>query len=380
MSESGDSEQAMLMESARRYGERGYGQAQRAASQAHAHGCLPERWREFAEMGWLALALPERDAGLGGSLEDLCVLGEELGRVLVIEPWIAGAVLAAPLLAACASDAQRAAWMNALASGEKRIAFAPWEPGSRFELSMSGTRAERLEDGYSLNGAKELVCGAPGCDALLIAAMCNSASGGLETALFLVDAATPGLLMQACILADGRHAARLTLDKVHVPLSARLDAAGDVLPVLEQAMDRAVLVQCAETVGAMAKALEMTLDYLKTRKQFGRVLASNQALQHRLVDMHVASEEARALVHGAAQAFDGPRRATLVAAAKAYTAQAARLVWEEAVQMHGAIGTTEEYQLGRYARHLAVAHALYGDLEHYLERLAQCEDALRAQA
>lgn len=377
MSMDGDSEQAMLAESARRYGERGYGPTQRAASEAHAHGCLPERWREFAEMGWLTLPLPERDDGLGGSMEDLCVLGEELGRMLVVEPWVACAVLAAPLLSACASEAQRASWMGALAGGDKRIAFAPWEPGSRFELACAATRAERMGDGDSLSGVKELVCGAPGCDALLIAGMCDNGSNGVQPALFLVDAAAPGLSMQTHKLADGRHAARVTLNNVFVPAQARLNDAGDLMAVLQLAMDRAVLAQCAETIGAMAKALEMTLDYLKTRKQFGRLLAGNQALQHRLVDMHVAIEETRALAHGAAQAFDGPRRTTLVAAAKAFTAQAARQVWEEAVQMHGAIGTTEEYALGRYARHLAVAHTLYGDLEMHLERLARAEDVLQ---
>lgn len=376
-----DDNQAMLAESARKYAERRYTPETRTASLAAPHGCATERWQEFADMGWLALPLPEADGGFDSPLADLCVVAEELGRAVIAEPWIACGVMAASLLAATGNEAQRARWMPAIADGTRRVAFAAWETGSRFDASHIGMRAERLDGGgYRLTGSKELALGAPGADLLIVAALCDDAQGKAVPALFMVAPGTAGLDMRSYAMVDGRHAAHLRLHDVVVASDARLDQAPDVLRAIHWAIDRAVVVTCAETTGAMARALELTLDYLKTRKQFGRILASNQALQHRLVDLHVAIEETRVLVHAAAAAFTGSamQRQAHVAAAKAYTAQAARQVWEEAVQMHGAIGMTDDYVLGGYTRYLAAAHTLFGDAEHHLERLAEVEDQLHA--
>ena len=369
--------QVMLAESARKYVERGYGSAVRAASLAHADGCSEERWAEFAEMGWLALPLPEVDGGLGGSVADICVLAEDLGRGLVVEPWPASGVLAATLLATAGTPAQRATWLPTLAAGDKRVAFAAWEPGSRFDATQVTARAERVDGAYRLNGVKELALGAPGADAVIVCALCNSTGGSTQPALFLLEAGMPGLDLQSYATVDGRHAAHVRMQNLMAPEGARLDATVDAARAIRRALEEAILVQCAETTGAMGRALEITLDYLKTRKQFGRVLASNQVLQHRLVDLHVAIEEARALVRAAAIAVttsDDDERARYVAATKAYTSQAARLVWEEVVQLHGAIGMTDEYLIGAYVKHLAASHALFGDAEQHLERLAGIED------
>lgn len=371
--------QVMLAESARKYVERGYGTAVRAASVAHAHGCSAERWSEFAEMGWLALPLPEADGGLGGSVADICVLAEELGRGLVVEPWLASGVLAATLFATAGTPAQRASWLPALAAGGKRVAFAAWEPGSRFDATQVTARAERVDGAYRLNGVKELALGAPGADAVIVCALCNATGGSTQPALFLLDAGMPGLDLQSYAMVDGRHAAHVRMHNLMAPEGARLDAAVDVARAIRMAIEEAILVQCAETTGAMARALEITLDYLKTRKQFGRVLASNQVLQHRLVDLHVATEETRALVRAAAvmvSTGSDDERGRYVAAAKAYASQAARLAWEEVVQLHGAIGMTDEYLIGAYVKHLAVSHTLFGDTEQHLERLAEIEERL----
>ena len=370
--------QAMLAEAARKYVERGYTPAARVASLASPHGCSPARWREFAEMGWLALAIPEADGGLGGTLSDMCAVAEELGHALIVEPLVACGVTAAVLLDATADAAQRRRWLPALGAGAKRIAFAAWEPHSRFDATQVATRAARVDGGYRLTGTKELVAGAPGADALIVCAMVDA-----QPALFLIDTqAADGLALQGYAMVDGRHAAHLKLEGVRVGADARLEAAADVPGAIERALDHTMLVLCAETVGVMSHAFQATLDHVRQRKQFGRIVASNQALQHRLVDMHVAIEEARALVRSAAQGFDGgvARRRGLVAAAKAYVSQAARLVWEEAVQMHGAIGLTDEYMLGRHVRHLATAHVYFGDFEHHLERLAAADDASHAAA
>jgi alkylation response protein AidB-like acyl-CoA dehydrogenase len=379
-----DDHQALLAEAARKYVERGYTPAARAASLASPHGFSPARWREFAEMGWLALAIPEADGGLGGSLADMCALAEELGHALVVEPLIASGVTATILLATTADATQRSRWLPALGAGNQRIAFAAWEPQSRFDASQVAARAERVDGAYRLAGTKELVVGAPGANALIVCAMVDPQAGGAaQPALFLIeDLAADGLALQSYAMVDGRHAAHLHLKGVTVGPDARLEAAPDLPGAIELALDQTTLVLCAETVGAMSHAFQTTLDYVKQRKQFGRIVAGNQALQHRLVDMHIAIEEARALVRSAAQDFDGSaaRRRSPVAAAKAYVSQAARLVWEESVQMHGAIGLTDEYKLGRYVRHLATAHVYFGDFEHHLERLAATEDELHAAA
>ncbi len=373
-----DDNQTMLADSARKYTERGYTAAARAASAASAHGCAPQRWREFADLGGLALPLPEAEGGLGGTLDDICVLAEELGRALVVEPWNACGVMAASLLAATADAQQRAHWLPALAAGDKRVALAAWEPGSRFDATQIATRAQPVAGGYRLDGAKELTLGAPGADALLVSAMLAAPDGTPRPALFLVEPGTAGLELQPYAMVDGRHAAHIRLAGVTVAVHARLDAAADITQTIGAAIDRATVVQCAEATGAMARALEITLDYLKTRKQFGRILATNQALQHRLVDLHVAVEETRALVHAAARAFTGPelQRQAHVAAAKAFTSQAARLAWEEAVQMHGAIGMTDDYALSHYVKYLATTQILFGDEQLHLERLATVEDQL----
>ena len=371
--------QVMLAASARQYVERGYGTAVRAASLAQADGCAAERWKEFAGLGWLALPLPETGGGLGGSLADLCVLAEELGRGLVVEPWLASGVLGATLLAAAGTPAQRSAWLPALAAGEKRVAFAAWEPGSRFDATQVSTQAERIDGAYQVNGIKELALGADGADALIVCAICPAADGTPQPTLFLLDAGLPGLTLQPYAMIDGRHAAHLRMHQLMVPEGARLDANLHALRAIRMALEDATLVQCAETTGAMARALEITLDYLKTRQQFGRVLASNQVLQHRLVDLHVAIEETRALVRAAAVVLStgtDDERQRYGAAAKAYASQAARLVWEEVVQLHGAIGMTDEYVIGAYVKHLAASHALFGDAGQHLERLAAVEDRL----
>lgn len=374
-----DENQQMLADSARKYVLRGYDQAARAASLADPQGCAPERWREFADMGWLGLPLPEADGGLGGSLADMCVLADELGRGLVVEPWVACGVMAATLLASAGTPAQRSRWLPALAAGEKRLAFAAWESGSRFDSTRVSTVAEPGDGGYRLSGVKELVLGAPGADGLIVGALCAAQGDASRPALFLLEPGALGLELQPYIMIDGRRAAHLRMHNVPVVAEAMLAADVDATQAIELAIDRAVVAHCAETTGAMARALEITLDYLKTRRQFGRTLAANQVLQHRLVDLHVAIEETRALVRAAAVGFAGaaPGRQRYVAAAKAFASQAARMVWEEVVQLQGAIGMTDAYPLGAYVKHLAVSHTLFGDSEQHLERMAQFEERQR---
>lgn len=363
-----EEERQQLVDSVRRYVERGYGDAMRRASESHPDGCDPERWREFADLGWLALPLSEDDGGLGGSLADTCGVAEELGRGCVVEPYGACAVSAAQLLADTASPALRARWLPGLADGSLRLAFAPWEPGCGFDPCIVDARANEAAAGFTIQGRKSMVPGGCGVDAYLLSARVDD---GMMAGLFLVDAQATGLQATARTLYDGRRAVELYLQDT--PALA-LVATAPVIELnrwLRRAQDRAALVHCAETIGTMQRAFELTLDYLRTRIQFGRPIATNQVVQHRLVNLYVEIEEARALTRAAADAQSRPADATRYsAAAKARVSRAAKLVWEESVQLHGAIGMTDECALAPFVKRLAVSTTLYGSTDHQLERLA----------
>lgn len=353
-------DQRMLAESARRYVERAYDAAVRERSMSDGHGCLMEVWQAFAGMGWLAMALPESADGLGASVLDLCLVAEEMGRAPVNEPWIAASVLAAPLLAACAGDELRRTWLPALIDGTRRVAFVPWMHGAVL----------REEDGTEVLDGGGLVVGGAGADAYIIEA---SAKEGLR-ALLLVRADQPGVTIDACTLYDGRGAARLRFSSVEAAC-LRSDTREAIAAGVEAVVRRATVAHCAETVGSMQRAFDITLEYLKTRRQFGRSIAANQVVQHRLVDLMVEIEEARALTHAAAHWLDdgaatGAARRRMVSAAASCVSGAARLVWKESVQLHGAIGMTQEYELGQFVRRLAAAATLHGGAASHLEALA----------
>ncbi|MFM0653478.1 acyl-CoA dehydrogenase family protein [Paraburkholderia sediminicola] len=364
--------QNMLVDSVRKYITRGYGAAVRQASVAHPDGCLPERWQQFAEFGWLAMPLPQADDGLGSSLIDICILTEEFGRALVNEPFVASAVLGGMLLADVAPAELRARWLPGIADGSHRVAFAAWEPGSAFDVCAIATTAQPGQQGFRLCGGKSLVLGGAGAGAYLVAARVP----GDEIGLFLVEAGTPGLTATPHTLYDGQRVVHLTFDELLSSLALIVGTCDEVLPLLERATDRAIVAHCAETVGVMAGAFEITREYLATRKQFGRAIGTNQVIQHRMVDLLVEIEEARALTRVAAGVVDretageSALRRRYSAAAKAFVAQTAKHVWEESVQLHGAIGMTQEYLLGQFVKRLAAASTLYGGAEQQLERLA----------
>jgi len=356
-----DQDQRMLVDSARRYVERAYDTAVRERSIAHDAGCSPETWSAFAEMGWLAMAVPEAAGGLGAQTLDLCLLAEEMGRGAVNEPWVASGVLAASLLADAATPAVTDEWTGSLMDGSRRIAFVPSQPG--LEVRKEG-------NSLSLRGSSGLVLGGARAEAWLVQA---DAGEGLA-ALVMVDARATGVDVRNCAMYDGRHAARLRFHGAAVTL-VREDASASIDGLVAKSRQRATLAHCAETVGAMQRAYEITLEYLKTRRQFGRAVASNQVVQHRLVDLLVEIEEARALTQAAARMFDDVHaedRASgrMIAAAAAYVSKAARQSWKECVQLHGAIGMTQEYELGQFVRRLAAAASLYGGESTNLERLA----------
>lgn len=352
----------MLVESARRWSERACAPAQRTPVSEHETGCPQARWHELAELGWLGVALPETDGGLGAGLPELSLLAEQLGRALLVEPYVASTALGSELLNRIAEGPLRHAWLPHLASGDKRIAWAAWEADGSTNLHMPAMQAMREGDRWLLTGAKGLMPGAGGANAWLVTAQIQNDPG--RVGVFLVDAGASGLQVANQRLYDGRHAASLTMDHTAGTLLREGSAEG-MQTLLNEVLDHGRVAHCAETLGTAQQAFEITLEYVRTRRQFGRALGDNQVVQHRLVDLYVELQETRALCLACA---DQPSTRQ-VAALCLRTTQVARRTWEEAIQLHGAIGMTEEYVLGEYVRRLALAANLYGGEPEHAERL-----------
>lgn len=364
MSQVFSDEQRMLVDSVTRWGEGVYTQEKRRGASTHDSGCCPESWQELGELGWLALPVPEQDGGLGGSLMDMGVLAESLGRVLLVEPFVSCAIMATTLLSDVAADDIRATWLPALAQGERRIAFAAWETGYTGMLVMPEARARHQDGQWRIDGNKELMPGVGGADGILVSARIDDQ--GNDLGIFLIQPERDGARVQNTLQYDGRHAARLELAGASGDL-LKQGPQDEILKLLRRAIDRGILAHCAEVAGTADVVLSITRDYVTTRKQFGRSIASNQIIQHRLVDLFVEIEELKAFWRETALSPQSHSIAALAAHATAI----AQHVWEEAIQLHGAIGMTEEYELGEYVRRLALATGSYGARPLHLESLAQ---------
>ena len=331
-------------------------------------------WNAFAELGLLGIEISEDCAGAAGSFADLAVVLEAMGRHLVVEPFLSTVVLSAGLIAESATGEARTSLQRAIAEGRLKVALAHGEPRARYVLSQVETRAGRAGGGFIIDGAKSMALGANDADQLIVSARTSGASadaGGVS--LFLVDAAAVGVALRPVQMIDDRGAAEITLTSVRVPASAVLGPLDGAIAAIERAYDRGAAAVCCEAVGAMVAANETTLEYLKTRVQFGRPIGKFQALQHRMADMAMAEELARSmsfLVASAADEADPLARAHAISACKVQIAEAGRTVGHGAVQLHGGIGMTMEYVIGHYLRRIIAAEKLFGDVDHHLGRFA----------
>ncbi|MDF2234092.1 acyl-CoA dehydrogenase [Albimonas sp. CAU 1670] len=327
-------------------------------------------WKAWAEMGWLGLALPEAAGGSEGGLTELAILFAAAGGSLAQEPLLPCLGLAAPAIAELGTSDQVAA-LDAVARGERILGFLHYEPTSGYARDHVETLAERGGDGWVLTGAKAFALGAGSADALLVSARIGSASG--PVALFEVPADAPGLELTPAPALDGRRGAAARLAAVRLPEGALLGGVeDDRLAFIDRLLDRAGLLVCAEAAGAMTRAAAATTDYLKQRKQFGAPLSTFQVIQHRLADLQVRCEEARAVTHSALEAQDAgaPNAAEAARQARVTVGEDARVVGAEAVQLHGGMGMTEELAAGRFYKRLVMLEALFGDGDWHLERLA----------
>ena len=372
-------EQTLLEDSLRRYLAKGYSLAARRQSIAAANGYSDEHWQAFADMGLLALNVPEAHGGLaagaGGNPLDTLVVMRELGRGLAVEPFWMSAVVCANAIALAGSEAQQAALLPALADGSSVFALAALEPGGRYDPQHVATTATAAGDGYRLTGRKAVVLhGAQASHLLVSARVSGSVASAAGVALFVVERGAHGLRTLDVATVDGLRAAEVTLDGVTVPASAMLADGARGAAVLERTIELASAALCAEALGIVEALTDTTNEYLKTRKQFGVPIGKFQALQHRVADMLVCVEQVRAMAYLAAVRVsldDATARRSAIAAARATVADAGRFVSKNAVQLHGGMGVTDELIVSHYVKRLTMLNQTFGDYEHHLARYAE---------
>lgn len=368
-------EQSIFRDSVARFLSESYPFERRQELVAAGDGYAEDHWRAFAELGWLALPIPEAYDGLGGSPQETMVLMEQFGRHLVVSPYLATVLLSGQLVLEAGSEAQKAELLPALAAGALKLAFAYAEPQAHYDLTDVETRAVARGDGYTIDGRKSVVLYGCAADRLIVLARTGGAArdrAGLS--LFLVDPAAPGLTARHYRTQDGGRASDLLFDSVRVGGDTLLGALGAAAPMVERVADLAMVALAAEAVGAMWAVYERSLDYVKTRTQFGQALGTFQSLQHRLVDLYMNCQLGQSIAQGAVLTVSSAEpgdAARAVAAAKYKVGDCARRVGQEGVQLHGGIGMTMDLPIGHYLKRLTMINATLGDPRHHLRRYGE---------
>jgi len=332
-------------------------------------------WGKLAEQGLLGLPFSEADGGFGAGAVETMIVMEALGRAMVLEPYLATVVIAGGFLRHGASEAQKAAHIPSIIDGSKTFAFAQLEKNSRYDLNDVATTAKKKGDGWIIDGEKFVVINGENADILIVTARTTGSQRERSgVGVFLVPGNAKGVVRKGYPTQDGLHAADISFTGVEVDGSAAIGDPGNALPLIERVVDEARTAICAEAVGAMDESLKTTVEYLKTRKQFGVPIGSFQTLQHRAADMFVAVEQARSMSMFATMAtdFDDARqRATAVAAAKVQIGKSMKFVGQQAIQLHGGIGMTMEAKIGHYFKRLTMIENTFGDTEYHLRRVTE---------
>jgi pimeloyl-CoA dehydrogenase small subunit len=375
-------EQRLLQESlARLLGDR-YGFEQRKGYMASPEGWSREMWSSYAELGLLGLPFSEEEGGFGGGAVETLLVAEQMGRAITLEPWLPTMVLGGGLLRHGGNVGLRSELAPKLIAGELLLAFAHTERQSRYDLHDVASTAKRDGSAWVLDGRKGMVLHGDRADRLVVTAR----TGGERRdrrgiGVFVVDANAPGVNRRGYRTVDGQRAAELELSGVRVEPGAVLGDPADGLPLVDRVVDEAIAALAAEAVGAMEVVHGLTLDYLKTRQQFGRPIGSFQALQHRAADMQVQLEQARSMAYYAAMSVEEPdaaERRKAMSAVKVQIGRSARFVGQQAIQLHGGIAMTMEYGAGHYFKRLTVNDATFGDADHHVRMLADAGGALAA--
>jgi pimeloyl-CoA dehydrogenase small subunit len=347
----------------------------RKAYGKEAGGWSKAMWGKFAEQGLLGLPFSEDDGGFGAGAVETAIVMEALGRALVLEPYLATVVIAGGFLRHGGSAAQKEAHLAGLIEGGRTFAFAQLEKNSRYDLADVATSAKKKGDGWVIDGEKFVVLNGENADTLVVTARTKGGQRDKNgIGVFLVPGDARGVAKKGYPTQDGLHAADLTFTGVEIGANAAIGDPENALALIERVTDEARAAICAEAVGAMDESLKTTVEYLKTRKQFGVPIGSFQVLQHRAADMFVALEQARSMALFATMAldFDDPReRAKAVAAAKAQIGKSGKFIGQQAIQLHGGIGMTQEAKIGHYFKRLSMIENTFGDADYHLRRVVE---------
>ena len=367
-------EQALLQDSVQRFIQNSYAFDSRQKLIKTEDGFSRENWASFAELGWLALPFSEESGGFGGTAVETMILMEEFGKGLVVEPYLTTVLMSGSIIEAGGSSAQKEGVLAEIMAGTKLAALAYVEPQARFNLADVTTTATAEGDGYVINGFKGVVMGGPSADVLIVPA--RTAGEQRDEAgitLFQVDANSNGISKRDYPTIDGGRASEITLENVTVDASAVIGEVGGGFALLEVGINNGILGVGAEAVGAMEVLYKTTVEYCKTREQFGQPIGKFQVLQHRMVDMFMEHEQAKSLLYMAAIRMsenDADEARKAISALKVQIGKGGRFVGQQAIQLHGGMGMTDELNVGHYFKRLTAIETLFGNVDYHLKKYA----------
>ena len=365
-------EQTLLQESVSRFMQNDYGFEARQKNASTEQGFSAENWQTFAELGWLGVPFSEDDGGFGGGAIETALMSEQFGRGLLIEPFLATVILAGGAIKHGGSEEQKSQYLPGIIDGSKHAALAFVEPQARFNIADITTTATADGDGYVLNGYKAVVLNGPQADFLVVSARTSGEQRDEDgVSLFVMDAATAGISRRDYPTVDAFRASEITFENVKLGADSLVGEAGKGLPILQQAIDDGVLSVGAEAVGCMEVLYKDTVEYCKQREQFGQPIGKFQVLQHRMVDMFMEHEQSKSLMFMAAMRMAegyGAEAQKAVSAFKVQVGKSGKFVGQNAVQLHGGMGMTEELNIGHYFKRLTIIDTLFGNVDFHLQR------------
>jgi alkylation response protein AidB-like acyl-CoA dehydrogenase len=367
-------EQTLIQRQVAQFIQRDYEWEKRQALAKSELGFSSENWKIFADLGWLGISLSEESGGFGGSALETMIIMEEFGKGLVVEPFLETIVLCAGLIDSCGNKDQKSEILKKVISGEMHLALGFVEPQSRFNLADVITEAKKKGDGFVLNGFKSVVMNGPSANNIIISARISGKQSEEEgISLFVIDPKLEGVSLRNYPTVDGRRASEITLENVDVSSSCLLAEEGKGFKELEKAIDSATLAICAEAIGAMEVLYKTTVEYTKIRKQFGQAIGKFQVLQHRMVDMFMEYEQSKSLLYMATikQAEKAEDSKKAISGLKYQVGKAAKFIGQQAVQLHGGMGVTDELNVGHFFKRLTTIITIFGNTDYHLKRYSQ---------
>ena len=365
-------EQSLLQDSVQRFVQNSYEFETRQKLIKTEEGFSRDNWSSFAELGWLALPFPEDSGGFGGTAVETMIMMEEFGKGLVVEPYVTTVIMTGSIIEAGGSIAHREGVLAEIMAGTKLGSVAYVEPQARFNLADVTTTATATDDGYIVSGFKGVVLGGPSADLLVVPARTSGEQRDTEgITLFLIDANAEGISRRDYPTIDGGRASEITFEKVAVSSADVLGEVGEGLSLLEVGINNGILAVCAEAVGAMEVLYKTTVEYCKTREQFGQPIGKFQVLQHRMVDMFMEHEQAKSLLYMAAIRMsedDELAAIKAISALKVQVGKGGRFVGQNAIQLHGGMGMTDELNVGHYFKRITAVETLFGNADFHLKK------------